>query len=384
MGTPLSNCAVLGAGIGGLTSALCLQRMGVEASVYEKSPIISEIGAGLLLSPNGVSVLYALGLKEDLRAISIETPRWQVLDVAGRVLAQIQPRTQGTPAISLRRADLQKLLLRHLGGASLHLGREAKRVTLNNGGSSVIEFADEPTATAQLVVASDGIHSQIRDNVFQQTARCQSHYIGWRAIVDFVPHGWEAGVVTETWGRGMRFGLASTGSGRCYWYASANRTPQQTTSISERKALLLRLFSGWHRPVMDVLEATGDHQILENEIAERPVLEKWHRDRVVLLGDAAHAMTPNLGQGAAMAIEDAWELAQWLAGSSEIENALILYGRHRRSRVQSVQWASRFIGRAIQTESPFLCALRDNFVRFTPNAVAQASLNWLFKPRVNA
>ena len=133
---------------------------------------------------------------------------------------------------------------------------------------------------------------------------------------------------------------------------------------------------------MDIIEATSDQQILENEITERPVLREWHKDRVVLLGDAAHAMTPNLGQGAAMAIEDAWELARCLKGAPVIEDSLSNYGRHRRMRVRLVQWASRFVGLAIQAESPLLCGLRDNLVRFTPDAVAQASLYWLFKPRV--
>jgi 2-polyprenyl-6-methoxyphenol hydroxylase-like FAD-dependent oxidoreductase len=353
--------------------------MGVEVSVYERSQVISEVGAGLLLSPNAVSVLYALGLEEDLRVISMETPRWRVLDVHGRVLAEIKPATRGVPAISLRRADLQNLLLSHLRDGSVHLGREAKRIKPGKDFSE-IEFAEGKTATAQVVVASDGIHSQLRDDFFQQTAKRQSHYIGWRAMVNFVPKGWEGGTVTETWGRGMRFGLASTGSNRCYWYASANRTAQEATAASERKTLLRNLFSGWHRPVLDVIEATSDQQILENEIAERPVLRKWHQDRVVLLGDAAHAMTPNLGQGAAMAIEDAWQLAQCLKSARVIEDSLSNYGRRRRLRVQGVQWASRVVGLAIQTESFFLCSLRDNFVRFTPDAVAQASLYWLFNP----
>jgi 2-polyprenyl-6-methoxyphenol hydroxylase-like FAD-dependent oxidoreductase len=319
--------------------------MGVEVSVYERSQVISEVGAGLLLSPNAVSVLYALGLEEDLRVISMETPRWRVLDVHGRVLAEIKPATRGVPAISLRRADLQNLLLSHLRDGSVHLGREAKRIKPGKDFSE-IEFAEGKTATAQVVVASDGIHSQLRDDFFQQTAKRQSHYIGWRAMVNFVPKGWEGGTVTETWGRGMRFGLASTGSNRCYWYASANRTAQEATAASERKTLLRNLFSGWHRPVLDVIEATSDQQILENEIA----------------------------------IEDAWQLAQCLKSARVIEDSLSNYGRRRRLRVQGVQWASRVVGLAIQTESFFLCSLRDNFVRFTPDAVAQASLYWLFNP----
>jgi 2-polyprenyl-6-methoxyphenol hydroxylase-like FAD-dependent oxidoreductase len=378
--TTLSNCAVLGAGIGGLTLALSLQRLGVNVSVYERTLVISEIGAGLLLTPNAVSILDALGLKELLRPISVETPRWQVLDVAGSVLAQIQPMTQNYPAISVRRADLQQLLVSQLGGGSIHLGHEAKRIT-SGVGEATVEFANGERSTAQLVAVADGIHSQIRDGFFRQTAKRPCHYVGWRAMVDFVPKGWETGTVTETWGRGMRFGLAATGENRCYWYASANRGPHQQTTQAERKALLMDLFSGWHRPVMELLEATTQDQSLENEIAERPVLRKWHQDGVVLLGDAAHAMTPNLGQGAAMAIEDAWELAQSFAQAKDVPEGLNVYEGRRRRRVQAIQWASRFVGLAIQLESPVLCSLRDNFVRYSPNAAAQASLQWIFKPR---
>jgi 2-polyprenyl-6-methoxyphenol hydroxylase-like FAD-dependent oxidoreductase len=378
----ISKCAILGAGIGGLTLALALTRRGFDATVYERAPVISEIGAGLLLSPNAVSILYALGLKDGLAGISVSTPLWQVLNTKGKALSQIRPEIRHIPGISLRRADLQQLLVSHLGSNALSLGHEAVGISTSGDGQPTVDFENTKSATSELVVVAEGINSQARNVFFKDTIKIPSQYVGWRAMVDFVPKGWEAGTVTETWGRGMRFGIAATGSGRCYWYASANRGPDQATSIEERKTLLLRLFAEWHHPVVDVLAATPGDQILENIIAERPVPNDWHKDGVVLLGDAAHAMTPNLGQGAAMAIEDAWELSECLASQSNLAGALSCYGQRRRRRVQMVQWVSRLVGLAIQTESPLLSACRDVLVLATPSFLAQASLRWIFNPRV--
>ena len=384
MEKPNLNFAILGAGIGGLTLALALRRRGIDVAVYERSSSISEIGAGLLLSPNAVSILYAIGLKEELAAISVETPEWRVLNSRGAILARIRPQLGPIPGISLRRSDLQQLLIHHLEPYRIHLGCDAIRISTESGGRLLIGFANGKQVSSDLVAAADGIHSQLRNSFFQETVKRPSHYVGWRAMVDFVPRGWENGMVTETWGRGMRFGLASTGSNRCYWYASANRGLDQATTLEERKPLLLQLFKDWHHPVMDVLSATPQEQILETSIAERPIPKHWHKDGVILLGDAAHAMTPNLGQGAAMAIEDAWELSECLTKSPNIRTALNRYEQHRRHRVQMVQWASRFVGLAIQTESPFLCAIRDNLVRAVPSRATQVSVRWIFNTRVRA
>jgi len=381
---PNLNFSILGAGIGGLTLALALKRRGIDAAVYERASSISEIGAGLLLSPNAVSILYAIGLKEELPAISVETPEWRVLDSKGAILSKIRPQMGQIPGISLRRSDLQQLLVHRLEPNRIHLGCDAIQISKESGGRPFIGFANGKHVSSDLVAAADGIHSQIRNSFFQETAKRPSHYVGWRAMVDFVPRGWENGMVTETWGRGMRFGLASTGSNRSYWYASANRGLDQATTLEERKPLLLQLFKDWHHPVMDVLSATPEEEILETSIAERPIPKHWHKDGVVLLGDAAHAMTPNLGQGAAMAIEDAWELSECLTSSPNIPTGFNLYEQRRRHRVQLVQWASRFVGLAIQTESPFLCAIRDNLVRAVPSRATQVSLRWIFNPRVRA
>jgi 2-polyprenyl-6-methoxyphenol hydroxylase-like FAD-dependent oxidoreductase len=371
------HCAIVGAGIGGLTLALALQQRGFTFEIFERAKILSEIGAGLLLSPNAVSILHALGLKDELASSSMVTPVWRVLDTRGRTLARIRPQHGETPAISLRRFDLQQILASRLH-QKVRLDQEVIDARDTAPDRAEAFLSNGSSFTASLIVACDGIHSPLRQACFADSVERPFSYIGWRAVIDFVPHDWEDGTVTESWGRGMRFGLASVGHGRCYWYASANRG---ATNATERKALLLRLFSTWHSPVVDVISATPHDEILETPIAERPLPPRLHQGRVVLLGDAAHAMTPNLGQGAAMAIEDAWELAKCLE-NTDLASALKSYDRHRRTRVRLVQLASRLVGVAIQCESPSLAACRNRLLGLTPSIVAQAGVRWIFRPQV--
>jgi len=220
---PNLNFSILGAGIGGLTLALALKRRGIDAAVYERASSISEIGAGLLLSPNAVSILYAIGLKEELPAISVETPEWRVLDSKGAILSKIRPQMGQIPGISLRRSDLQQLLVHRLEPNRIHLGCDAIQISKESGGRPFIGFANGKHVSSDLVAAADGIHSQIRNSFFQETVKRPSHYVGWRAMVDFVPRGWENGMVTETWARGMRG--ASSGEGLspsdCFWRPQA-------------------------------------------------------------------------------------------------------------------------------------------------------------------
>jgi 2-polyprenyl-6-methoxyphenol hydroxylase-like FAD-dependent oxidoreductase len=370
-------CAIVGAGIGGLTLALALQQRGFPVAVFERAKILSETGAGLLLSPNAVSILHELGLRDDLAHSSVTTPIWRILDTHGRTLAQIHPQRSEIPAISLRRSDLQRILARRLR-QEVQFAHEVTGARDVAPDRVKILFSNELSFESSLVAACDGIRSPLRRTYFDDSREHPFSYIGWRAVVDFVPPGWEAGLVTESWGLGMRFGLADVSDGRCYWYASANRGP---TTMEERKALLLRLFSRWHPPITDVIAATPGHEILETSIAELPLPPRMYRGRMVLLGDAAHAMTPNLGQGAAMAIEDAWELAKCLE-NPDVQVALKSYDRHRRQRLRLVQLASRAVGMAIQTKSPLLAACRDQLLRLTPSFVAQAGVNWIFNSRI--
>lgn len=367
------SALIVGAGIGGLATAITLRRIGVEALVIERTPILSEIGAGLLLSPNACRVLEILGVEEDLRKAAVETPCWELLDRAGRSLANLKIAAPGEHCLSTRRSDLQAALLKALPSAAIRTGSEA--VAVEDCGSHVeVSLTDGSVLRAGRVIAADGANSARRRHLWPERVMSYRGYVGWRGIVDgYVPEGWESGRVTESWGKGSRFGIGHVGGGRTYWYATANRSKAEK-DIPISLECLRDDFASWHGPVRELLGRMDPAGLLQHPIYDSRPHWHWRRgERIVLLGDAAHPLTPNLGQGAAMALEDALALANYWKHS----DAMARYERSRRGRLVAILAASRCVGSMIQWEHPLLCGMRDLQLRWTPDALARTALRTL-------
>jgi 2-polyprenyl-6-methoxyphenol hydroxylase-like FAD-dependent oxidoreductase len=358
---------VVGGGIGGLVLATALGRRGVDYRLLERAPVIDPIGAGLLLSPNATRLLGKLDLLDDVLRLGRATRRWRILDDRGRVLRELTMPKGDAPGVSIHRADLQHLLLRALPAGRITLGRavvdveregEALRVVCDDGGRVV----------AGAVVGADGLRSRVRAAILGDGEPVYRGYVGWRGIARGVPAGWEA-MLSESWGPGGRFGIAPIDGERTYWYASANRPRGWTHAPADRRRDLLAWFGRWHEPVAALIEGTPSDTILCNEIVDRPPRRGWSHGRVTLLGDAAHPMTPNLGQGACSAIEDAWVLARELAAAPSIEAAFRRYEAARYRRTASLQRRSLALGHVVQLERPWALAVR--------RAIARAAPAWL-------
>jgi 2-polyprenyl-6-methoxyphenol hydroxylase-like FAD-dependent oxidoreductase len=181
-------------------------------------------------------------------------------------------------------------------------------------------------------------------------------------------------VPAETWGLGRRFGAFPIQGDRVYWFATCNTTEGESDPEDGPRSLLLSLFDGWHRPIEDLIRAADDSMILRNDIYDSDPLGEWGRGRITLVGDAAHPMTPNLGQGACQAIEDALELAACVAEGTGLEMGLEKYEKRRIARTSPVILASRRLGRIAQIEDPLLCRLRDLALRLIPIGVTHRSL----------
>jgi 2-polyprenyl-6-methoxyphenol hydroxylase-like FAD-dependent oxidoreductase len=201
-----------------------------------------------------------------------------------------------------------------------------------------------------------------------------SGYVAWRAAVPFTlesDHWW------ESWGRGARFGAGGLLGERVYWYATANAPDGTPDAPGGRKAELLHRFQGWHHPIRALLERTEESAILRNDLHDHDPLRRWSAGRVTLLGDAAHPTTPNLGQGACMAIEDAVVLARCLKETGDLAAALAAYEARRKPRTSAITLRSRRLGRIAQWEHPAACALRDGLLRRLPPRLRLRELQWL-------
>lgn len=359
---------VVGAGIGGLTAAAGLGAAGHEVVVYERRDEPSTAGAGLTLFGNAFGALDAIGLGDAVRSVSGEAiagMRAGQRAPSGDWLVSLPPRA--VPSIrSVHRAELHHALVNALPAASLRLGHRAAvaadgRPIVTVGGTD--EYFD-------LVVAADGLRSDARARLGLDRGVRYAGYTAWRGVTTsgVELHG-EAG---ETWGRGRIFGIVPLPDDRVYWFATdstaAGQRADDRPGHDEHSAVLER-FGDWHEPIRACIDATPPEAVLRHDIydlARLPV--SFLKGRTVQLGDAAHGMTPNLGQGAGQAIEDAATLTLVLR-DSDLDAALSRYAHLRRTRTQAIWRQSRLLGRIAQASHPVAAGFRDALLRATPPTI---------------
>ena len=340
----MTNIGIVGGGIGGVTAAAALHRLGIRATVYERAPRLEEVGAGMMLWPNATRVLKTLGLLHDVAARSAANTHFLVRANSGKVLMNIALGEFDVPALCTRRSDLLESLLSAVPPERIRLGREFSH--LEQSKSKVrIHFTDgdgvEESVEHDAVIGADGIRSRVRAQLFGISDPVYRGYTVWRGVGAYAGPAARKGYNSETWGPGSRFGILDIGQGRYTWYATANIPPRAATP-GERPAELRERFAGWHEPISALIEAT--ESILENGAYDLPPLRRWTAGRVTLLGDAAHPCTPNLGQGGGMAIEDAMVLAKCVSREPSMESALRRYESLRRRRTGHIQQRSLLMG----------------------------------------
>lgn len=351
----MSTAIVVGGGIGGMAAALALVRQGWSVQVLERAPEIAEVGSGISLWSNALRALDALGVGGTVRAQGMAEVSAGIRDDRGRWLSRTDVATLrerfGAPVV-IHRARLLDILRAALDEGMVRTGVSVREVTTDG---TVVHSAG--TSSADLVVGADGIHSVVRRAVCGDVAPRYAGYTAWRAVVDIDEALTEFG---ETWGRGARFGMAPLADGRVYCFAVYNAVENATGSLAEVRDL----FQNWHHPIPALLAAADPDTVLHNDIYDLPALPTFTAGRIALLGDAAHAMTPNLGQGGCQALEDAVVLGR-LAGEPD---GLARYDRERRPRTEMITERSARIGVVGQLSARPLVALRNTALRLTPTS----------------
>jgi 2-polyprenyl-6-methoxyphenol hydroxylase-like FAD-dependent oxidoreductase len=362
---------VVGGGIAGLSAAIGLRRSGHEVIVLERAPRIDPIGAGLTLFGNAMSALDRLGMRDTVAAQGAPAKRSAILTWEGRELAQV-PRDLLEGTIAIHRADLQRELAAAAG--EVRLGAEITAVEQHDDGV-VARGADGSEERGDLLVGADGLSSVIRSAIADVRPR-YAGYTAWRGVS---PVPVEPGRLTESWGVGERFGLVDIGGGRTYWFATKNAPEGERDEPEGKKAEMLRRFSAWHEPIAAIVDSADEGAILRNDVYYLEPLPRWSEGRVVLVGDAAHATTPGVGQGAAQAIEDAVVLADRLAPSGDLATALGEYEAIRRPRAEAVLKLSRRTDKAAQLASPLGWRFRNAIVRRLPERAQRRQLEPLVR-----
>ena len=379
----VGKALVIGGGPGGLTAAIALRRAGVEAHVYERAREGGEAGSGLTLWPNAMKALGMVGLAERVREISLPSGGIGMRSWRGEPLFDVKEGVElfeslfGVSGAAVHRAELLDVLLEALGPEALHRGMRCTGLRQDAQGVTAL-FEGGAEARGDLLIGADGIRSAVRAQLFGCGKPRYAGFTVWRGVADYEL---ESGVALTTMGRGEQFGLFPMTRGRVYWFASANAPEGERDWPSGRRRELLARFEGWHHPIAEVIESTGEEDILRNDIYDREPLKGWSIGRATLLGDAAHPSTPNLGQGACQAIEDAVVLAECLSATDArgVEVALAAYEGRRLGRANSMLLQSRRLGELGRWKNPLACWLRDRLIKITPERVRLKQLRWMFE-----
>jgi 2-polyprenyl-6-methoxyphenol hydroxylase-like FAD-dependent oxidoreductase len=361
---------VIGGGIGGLTAGLALGHAGVKAVVFERANDLRKIqvGGGIHLWHNAMRAYGQLGLADRVAAVGSAVERQEFRNWRGVLLAtwpvgDIGRRLEA-PTFGVSRADLHRVLVGALDEGTLQLGAECTGFSQDADGVSV-RFADGREERGDALIGADGISSLVHTQLHGPPRRRYAGYTVWQAIVDFDRQQAPVGTFAVLFGPGKRFAWYHIGGQRLYWFGVANAPEGGRDPQGRTKAMLLEHFTGWAEPIEAIIAATDEAAISRLDMADRKPLHRWGAGRVTLLGDAAHAMTFNVGQGACQAVEDAVTLAKCLKATPDVPAALREYETRRIPRTTSYVNLARRIGAMGRWEHPLACAARDRLMRLT-------------------
>ncbi|WP_421895805.1 FAD-dependent monooxygenase [Marinoscillum sp.] len=364
---------IIGGGIAGLCTALALQNRGIRAEVFEASPKLEPVGAGLGLGANAMLAFKELGIYDDVVRIGRSLPSFTLYDHLGKRISHTSFDPHDTiGSFTIHRASLHELLLSRLDPAQIHLGKRV--VKYNPGDFSVgLTFDDGSTHRTNYLIVADGIHSTVRQALLPASLPRYSGYTCWRAVIDNRTPGVDHS--SETWGPKGRIGLVPLPDDQLYWFICINARQGALKHYGVKE--LFDQLGHYHAPIPEVLAATEDRHLIHNDIIDLKPLDQFAFGRTVLIGDAAHATTPNMGQGACQAIEDAVVLGQCVEKLTDTEEAFRLFEQRRLSRTRWIVDTSWRLGKAAQLENGLLIGLRNAALRCLPPSVNKRQLEKL-------
>jgi 2-polyprenyl-6-methoxyphenol hydroxylase-like FAD-dependent oxidoreductase len=371
----IETILIVGGGVAGLTTAAALHRHGFTTELVERQQSWHALGAGFLVQANGMRMLLSLGLAAGVEDAGVVVRRWRFCDEQGEVLSETDLEelwADAGPCVGIERSKLQRALLLGVGDLRCRLGTSVISVVQDERRVSV-GFSDGSTEDYDLVVGADGIRSTVRALTLTAAAPSDLGAMNWRSIAPIRPAGLTG--LQMHLGDGCMFGLVPMGAGRTYGFAYVIQ-PRFHDPLEGRLDRLRNRFATFGGRVLEYLASLKrDDQVICSAM-EWMEFEKWHTGRVVLVGDAAHASSPMMGQGGCMAMEDACVLAEELRAAATMESALASYVSRRKARVEWVQHESMAVGESLIMPS----AVRNATLRQRGNEAMHAR----FGPLVSA
>lgn len=371
------NIIIAGGGIGGLTAAIALARSGHRVRVLEQAPEPKPVGAGISLQPNAMQAFATLDLDKSITERGCTSSIAQLRLSNGKSVQSMDFSAYldryGFLPHMIHRADLFDLLYQTAteSGAEVQFGASLESFCSESQSVAVQTPATEFRCDA--LIGADGIHSKVRSGLFGQQPTRFSGYVCWRGIVTEPKIVSSVDTMNEIWGNGARFGFMRCSPDKVYWFATMTTANRERPSESWKEQ-----FRDWPDPIHAMLDRTPESQIAFNDISDRRPIFPWSKGRVTLLGDAAHPMTPNFGQGGAQAIEDAIVLARAVNATNDPVTAFQSYEQHRHVRTKKFIDRSLQFGKVAQGGNRWWRMIRNHLIPRIPESVMIRQLDEQF------
>jgi 2-polyprenyl-6-methoxyphenol hydroxylase-like FAD-dependent oxidoreductase len=365
------RAVIAGAGIAGLTSAIAMRERGIDVTLLERAGAAQEIQVGgcIHMWHNGMRGLRQIGVGDRLLELAGEAAvvdRAEFRTSGGRLMygwsvREIESRV-GSPTFGVRRPELHRVLLDAVDGGVVRFGETCVGFAQDGEGVKV-RLAGGGEERGDVLIGADGLRSALRAELPGATEPRYAGYVSWQAIArvdtDTVP----VGLFRVMWGRGARFLFYRIGPEEVYWEGTFAAPAGGGEPVEQRREAVLQRFEGWAAPVETIVASTETAAIGRADMYDRPVSKQWGVERATLIGDAAHAMTNALGQGANQAIEDAVVLARCLAEAANPVTGLRDYEAERIPRTSKFASMSWSLARASRLRNPLACAARNGGLR---------------------
>jgi 2-polyprenyl-6-methoxyphenol hydroxylase-like FAD-dependent oxidoreductase len=290
---------IIGAGIGGLTTALAFEKKGIAYQLFEKAPVLNEVGAGIWLAPNALQVLESFGVLDEIQSkgnsidrITIGKPNLEPL--SDNVQDTIQEKF-GYTTVAIHRATLQKILFDKIPKEKITLNKGFHSFSHLSSGKTAILFEDDSTIETDFLIGADGINSKVRKQLFPKSSTRYTGQTCWRGVADIRLDSEYDHRGYELWGNQIRFGISRVAKNKVYWFAVALAEQNSKEDSDLVKENLIKKFSEFHPLITTLISSTSLDKILKNDINDLKPLDKWYKDNICLIGDAGHATTPNMG-----------------------------------------------------------------------------------------
>lgn len=365
---------IIGAGIGGLATALALKGNDRQITVYEKATQIKPVGAGIVMAGNAMQVFDILGIRKIVENSGHIVSEIYITDNQLKTISKTNLTNlglkYGVKNIAIHRADLQKILTEAVGYENIKLSKRLLKIEDNNDYKLI--FEDGNSELCDVLIGADGIHSVVRNQLFGGGKIRNANQKCWRGLCDFKLSEEYKHKAFELWGKGKRFGFVQVSNQKVYWYAVIN------SHLQQENPNILQLFSDFHYDVLTLIEATPKEAIILNDIIDLQPINKWHKNKVCLIGDAAHATTPNMGQGACQAVEDAFVLGKLFKESNNIEQIFAKYEQLRMKKAHYITNMSQKIGKIAHFENNLAMWCRNQLLKTVPDSFNEKQLDKIF------